>query len=452
MHEALAREAQRALRQHGRSPEVLIEGCVSTKHTFPLPDELASNCSQMETMIVPRVAHTGVDSLFRKHYKRVDREASRSKSHWTAPTESPGEQAWLQIGELVPLDEYTIRRLGMPLTCYDGTTLSDDTFRLEKVDQSELGGRILDEMLPHVPLDVLDVIVHWMRNIDLTHGRGSSDLQLFRVYVRESAVMKLVKANGDYGDPNSSLASVARVLSRLWRGDDSESLLTALEQFGTALPTPRWSCVSSAISAAKKQRLPDMAKVDGLEDDERDVCRLFDRRIAQLSGMEAPDAPEHETDASIPLRGQYELFDYQMLSVAWMFDLERRIAHDDASTGLKADGASFDLECVDQLWRGHGFVQRLWAAKRTRSQSNKYVRGAVEEAQANLNAERDSLVALEKRVQDLQHVLKEQNQEQNQGGWLNSIVDRLRSRPAVRVGDLSFSLTAHTHTHTHTHT
>ena len=78
------------------------------------------------------------------------------------------------------------------------------------------------------------------------------------------------------------------------------------------------------------------------------------------------------------LRPGSKLFDYQVLNLAWMFDLERRIALDDAEAARKGsggdderrhreqqyelktcrgNGANFDIECVDMLYRGHGFVR-----------------------------------------------------------------------------------------------
>lgn len=66
-------------------------------------------------------------------------------------------------------------------------------------------------------------------------------------------------------------------------------------------------------------------------------------------------------DRPLPLRRGKAPFDYQMLNLSWMFDLERRVAIDDARAlrdGRRGVGARFDLECSDMLWRGHGFVYR----------------------------------------------------------------------------------------------
>jgi hypothetical protein len=117
-------------------------------------------------------------------------------------------------------------------------------------------------------------------------------------------------------------------------------------------------------------------QVRGLLADERGVAAQFDELFAGLVGL--PESYSHPdvqlraaAAASVPGFGDQLCFarptemkgplpfDYQMLNLAWMFDLERRIALDDACAELKrrrGTGAVFDLECTDMLWRAHGFV------------------------------------------------------------------------------------------------
>ena len=86
-----------------------------------------------------------------------------------------------------------------------------------------------------------------------------------------------------------------QVLSRLWRSDSLDSCLTVLDRFTTCLPTPRWSCVSSTIASAKKQRLPSTSHVTGLSIDEHEVARQFDECINML-------IPSISTSASLQTR------------------------------------------------------------------------------------------------------------------------------------------------------